>query len=331
MAPILKWLARHKSSLQGGAALIAIVAGIAAGKAYLLPALRADLLVRINPPVSSTPPGLMPWLREVVSKAGLVSATLPKQGHDNELEALLRSLQTLLTQHQKEVFYAYFSNDCVKFTVSVENRSERTIFGVRLRVDRLVALATVLAKADLLSQSEQDAFNAQLALLKTANDPVLPELPPMPPHGTLTLDIFAGSAFKPTVTVSVEGATVRLVEVVTVDKGLLPLIFANPLAFLTLVLILGTVPAMKVYDVAQAKLTRRGAASALFEAAVRECRQSEYDGAARLLQEAMAQGFHEKERVTRAKDLQPLRSRPELAELFGPPLSSTGSTAMTPP
>jgi hypothetical protein len=312
-----RWFARNVRSFQALAALAGIIAAVVTGLVYLQKATKPDLLFWAQWDNSTIPVDLIEWSKDVAD--GL--KFLPKQLADEPLFLeRLRPLAASDTAKRLPFLRSYQGLD--RLALSVTNQAKHTVSGTRLQVTGLQGrLWDVYAWGTFLTEEEAKVFAQQV---KSASgdgysDLVLPELPPLPPKNSLTINLLG--SFKnseATATIKVPADNFEVLDYVKLKRSWLIDMYLNPREIIVpAIILLLFLIAFRHHILARIKQR------IMYDAACHQVSEGHYSAAMHLLEKDFEEGYSDREHVKCDPNLEPLRTREDFKKLIGDPPEST--------
>ena len=314
------WLSRNVASFQ---ALGQGLAGLAvAGTAVVViwgfwESSTPDLLLWSQRNESTIPVDLIKWSKNVAEEL----QSLPKQSV-NEPPILDRLRPLAASDIAKRLPHLYSRDGLERLTLVVKNQAKHTVTGTRLRVMGLLGrLWDVHALGTFLTEEEAKVFVQQIkSAFGDGNiNLVLPELPPLPPQNSLTIELFGN--FSPThteATIKVPADNFAVLDYVEVQRSRLIDMYLNPreifvpaILLLLLFICLGDI------------IWQRSKRKTMYNAARHVALEGHYSAAMHLLEKAFEAGYSNREHAKSDPDLEPLRAREDFKKLIGDPPEST--------
>lgn len=302
MKSVWNWLDRNSSQLQGLAAVVAILAGLAAVPFVVSKWLQPDMTIKVTAEPSSIPPALDDWVQEAARL--LKGLPEPTKGDPDSFEDL-RQLQAKGPLDPTRAENSWALREPSSLRIDVANHADKVISGVRLRIDRAYPSWGLGLSATFLTADEVVAWEKSIPLSAVGPTFVLPELPPLPPRSAITLVVY-GRVVDADVSATVPDASFSVIPTVRLeDKGLVALFLRPywlPLVFflLALVVVLGLASFARFNS-------RRTQRIVTYDLACLEARADRRESALALLEEAIRAGYSNFEHIRRDPDLDGLR------------------------
>jgi len=313
-----KWLGENSNQLGALAALVAIVATVAVLPIWIGRKLSPEVEVVVRQQAAVMPEDLEAWTSSLAFE--LVTLPNPSEGEADRFERFRELAITGPLSLPPETALrsdSVYSPELLEIEVS--NHADRTIPGVRLRVDNTALTWGVTLSAEFLTSAEIRTWEAQVSDESRSDTLVLPELPPLPPESTVSIVGF-GRARNARVSGTVPNASIGIIEIIEVeDRGLIafvrqpplwfPLLLGGTLALLTLLggLFLRWFNHL-VYD-----RTRR---DTTYNLACSEALAGRTDSSLALLREALDVGFSDDSLLRTDQDLDSIRDTTEFKVLY---------------
>ena len=215
----LNLLREHSAALQGLAATLVIVGTLLSGALWLYKkAFSSELLVRVELDRSTIPPDLLGTMRDLLRQVGAVQRYVKLDGNSTFVKDLFGTMSRDTSNRARN----YVTDDIQRLLVSIDNRSDRTISDVRLRLLEIHSLWSSRIEGSYLTGDEALAYQSKMGGIN-GSEFVLPQLPSLPPKSTLTL-IFWGSFTdyegKNNVELTAQGASWSVTRLQNVESGL---------------------------------------------------------------------------------------------------------------
>lgn len=207
MKSFWRWLEKNSAQLQGLAAVAGILGALAAIPYFASKWFAPDLTVVITRDEVTIPPAFKDWLHGIVSELRALP-NVEEGVQDSYLS--LRKLQ--VTGPLEPVRYETFRWDRLdRMRVDVTNQTNRVIPGIRLRFDHAWPVWGVDMSATFSTAKEIARWKANVLPESSGSTLVLPELPPLPPNGSVSLVAY-GNVADADVSVAAPGSSFDLIR-----------------------------------------------------------------------------------------------------------------------
>lgn len=203
---IWEWLGNNWAPLTGMSVIIGMLAVSLPILSYLSKAFQTDLLVTVSRHESTMPPDLGNWDYDLAIAM------------DDWRHGAVPPPVEQLTQSPTAKKLLHVWSEIALLESTITNQSDRTISGVRFRVDTSSSLWGVFVAGTFLTDAERSDFQKRIDASLNPEDLVLPELPAIPPGGALTIRAYMRSlpySSKPSI--AVQNASVKIIEIVNVE------------------------------------------------------------------------------------------------------------------
>lgn len=325
MRPFWRWLERNSAQLQGLAAVAGILGALAAIPYFASKWFAPDLTVVVTSDEATTPPALKDWIHDIA----LDLKSLPEAEKDQEDPySSLRKWQ--VTGPLEPVrFETYRWDNMGRIRVDVTNQTDRVLPGIRLRFDDAWPVWGVEMAATFSTAEEIARWKKNLSREPSGPTLVLPELPPLPPNGSVSLVAY-GDVTRADISVAAPGSSFKLVKTVKVqDKFPISAILRPywlPLAFsVILIFILGMLSGFERW------VWRRARRNITYGLACGEAKAGRKESALRLLEASVAAGYRNFNHMRADEDLASLRGLDKFRNICGlrglPELAGEATTA----
>jgi hypothetical protein len=140
----------------------------------------------------------------------------------DEWKKLSSSLVTLKVRN------GFFQNEGISLLeVEIQNQSDHTISGVRVRADGVRETWGVTISGTFLTPDEVAAFKSKI-VPSDYSALVLPEIPELPPGGVLNIQIYASDVAFAKPTIPAQSTSIKMVESVDVEHSWLIWLYRMP-------------------------------------------------------------------------------------------------------
>ena len=313
-----EWLGRNSKSLQGAAALCVIAGALLAGWRWVSQNYSSDLAVRVDWNQSTIPPDVAKWTQQV---SELPSAEdLSASSSSNISPFFLRELGRLLVSPTGKRLHEKLGigPDVGRLAIAIQNQTNETIPGIRIRVDRFRSFWQVNLSGDLLTEKEVEDFYGRVGLQNDSYTIVLPDLPPLPAHSLTVVSLYGDGAFSD-VSLAAPGHTLKINKTFKVEDSWLFDIARRPLIYLLPIVSILAILGPFVFE-RVARLAVKGRLPfAVYDLSCEEAKAGRAPSALALLRKAFLLGYTDKEHARGDSDLAPLRDLPEFKTLVGSP------------
>ncbi len=312
MKRLLAWLGHNSSQLQALAAIVAILAGVVAVPFFLYNRSTTDLTITVTSDEPLVPPALEEWLREAKS----VLRRIPSAPDGAPDPYHLRELQRTGPLDPTRSRSSWPTLDLPgRLRVEVTNSTAREIPGVRIRLDRIDASWGLELTADFLTAEEVTDWQNALSIGGERAVIILPELPPLPPHSSVSVIAYGDIAYTG-VSATVPTASFKVVRTVLVqDSGLIALLL-RPGPWLPLLVLLVSMTG-GIFALLYIAVVRRVKPNITYDLACLEAKAGRNESALALLQEAVKAGYSNFQHMRSNADLEPLRKLEAFEKLVG--------------
>jgi hypothetical protein len=204
--------------------------------------------------------------------------------------------------------------DVGRLAIAIQNQTNETIPGVRIRVDRFRSFWQVNLSGDLFTEKEVEDFYGRVG---SQNDPytiVLPDLPPLPAHSLTVVSLYGDGTFSD-LSLAAPGHTLKINKTFKADDSWLFEFARRPGVYLFAILAVVIVLAPFIWERAAQVAVRNQLPFALYKMACDEAKVGRAAVAVAFLSKAFSFGYSDKAHAGVDPDLASLRDLPEFKHL----------------
>lgn len=306
--------------LQAVAAILVILGAFLTIPRLLQRAFRPDLVLRIDRDQSTLPPDVKAWAESAAIRLGVFAEEFGTTTITPEEEELLRGVDTLLGLSKQETAQRLqnWTGDFEALRLQIRNQTNRTLAGVRVRVDNANHLWSVELQGNFITNREIEVFLKNLARGEIRSGLVLPELPPLPAESVLDLILYLDTARFAEAHISAQHVSTDIEEVIRLEDSWLVTLYREPWLLLMLLSLMGLI-IVPLVGVARAISRKRAIARALPDAIYNAACEAALAGRApqaiTLLETAFRVGYTNKAHARQDSDFVSLRELPEFQAL----------------
>jgi hypothetical protein len=308
------WFSKNSAALQGVAALTLILAASIPVLRWIVRSYRADVTVQLDWSGSAIPPDLSEWTREIGTPLQEVADSESKSGAQPPIWAMTRLIELAKSRTGELLSKQKLSDRSGCLNIVIQNNSDEVVSNLRVRVSRFHSFWRAFIAGQFLTKKETDDFNSKGGEENNYSDVVLPELPPLPANGVVTVSVYGDGEFSD-VDVSASGHSTRVSKTVRIQDSWFTSVLRNPVPY-GLILFWLVVTLAPFY---WAKLKRKAAISALpdmlYNLACDEAKAGRPTLAMNFLRKAFQIGYSNKAWARNDDDLTSLRDLEEFKEL----------------
>lgn len=311
MKRIWEWIQENSTALQGVAALVVVIGALIAIQSYVSKAIRPDVVIRLNIDVSTVPPDLIDFNKDV-------SRLFNLKGYEfEELKGSKRLLADLLNNPVAKRLDTW-GNPFDKARIEIINQSEDVISGLRLRLDNVFNYWGFEISGTYLEPAEAAKFKDLFSEDVSNKTIIFPELPTMPPNSSLEIIIYGDiDSLNPSITAV--GQSYIIKNVVEVEDGFFIDIYENPYRYLAVAI--GFTPLfLVVLSLIWAKVRKRVIVNetkyVFYNRACELAVEGDAENAIVLLRQAVDAGYDNFKHALKDDDLESLKEREDFSSLF---------------
>jgi hypothetical protein len=313
---ISAWLNTYKNALEGAVALVTLLGLLVYMVKWVVHRSQPDLVAQVEVDEHAIPNDLIMWANW--AWFGRVQPSEP--GHGGP--AARSSLLELMYPHPSSGIEKRFSlpQNSGVLRISVFNQTDQAIPNVRVRTDGIAEMWDVEMGGSYLMNSEIQDYLSRVPYGPSTSALALPQLPPIPPGGSVNLALYGDVSGTARAELSVPNHTSQITRIVKLPDTRLLTYYREPyrlgpLLILTVLPVLVVLPFL-AYAVRQ-RIVRRAVPGVLYNAACSEAVQERPDSAIVFLRKAFEAGYADKAHARADSDLESLHGREDFEALVG--------------
>lgn len=230
-----KWLGTYSNHLMGLAALVAIIAALST------PIWRwvsgPSLIVTLQKNEGTVPPDFIDWSKGLAGELPLMASDMQRRAEQTKARATAhqasdqffidsieeedtrwaKSLKEYSEADVRKKIQYVRAEDIGRLSLTLRNPSSSEMKHIRIRLSDLHNIWGVFAAGTFLTPEETKSIQDHVVM--NPLEAALSEIPSLPPGGTVTVLIFGAIGPYTRADVSVEGASVRSVEILHLEEN----------------------------------------------------------------------------------------------------------------
>lgn len=311
------WFSRYSRALQGAVALFILLGLLPTAWRWIARNFGSDLDVQVDWNPGTIPPGLSGWVGQVSGDLSILSEFETNPPKNQPFIAGLDGLIELShSPIQKLLLGSPIAPDDGLLNIRIHNNSNEAISNVRLRVADFFPSWKVHLVGDFVTTTEAKGFYDKVETQSGASDVVLPDLPPLPPNGVMSVSLYGRGDFA-TVALSAPGRSYSVRNMTKIEDSTLVGIARHPFpaAWLATSILLFLAIPLWLWMVQSAAAKRFPVG--LYDAACEEAKAGNVDSAMFLLRKAFEMGYSNKTHARGDPDLSSVCELAEFKSLVG--------------
>ena len=211
MNQLWEWFGKNAAHLRGIAALVVIITSLVAGFHIIGRVFQPDLTVTVSAEQNTVPPDVSSWVMGVADALSYLPSA-----STNQPDVYARFREAGITNWAR--MYTLKSPDSIgRIRVQIVNETDHVVPGVRIRLSNF-DLWTAYLGASSLTEKERAPWRQSLPKYGEG-DGILPELPPIPPRGTVVVMAYGvGANSAQHVSITVPEKRLNFISTVSVEK-----------------------------------------------------------------------------------------------------------------